>query len=230
GLGAPLTARLSEEGIAVVDVPAKLAARVRLLSTGHGRKSDEADAVSVGITALSASGLRTLVIDETAIALRALVDHRDDLVKSRTQTVNRLHRLLIQLIPAGAPQRLSAKTAAELLRTMDPQTPMLRTLHALASDLISEIRRLDERITATTGQITTAVAASGTTLTQLQGIGTLLAGKILALVGCIDRFRSAARPARRRGRRRGRGCCSAPRSSVSATHCAPGDRKRGDPR
>jgi transposase len=89
GLGAPLTARLSEEGIAVVDVPAKLAARVRLLSTGHGRKSDAADATSVGIAVLSATGLHTLVIDETAIALRALVDHRDDLVKSRTQTVNR---------------------------------------------------------------------------------------------------------------------------------------------
>jgi transposase len=192
GLGAPLTARLSEEGIAVVDVPAKLAARVRLLSTGHGRKSDAADATSVGIAVLSATGLHTLVIDETAIALRALVDHRDDLVKSRTQTVNRVHRLLIQLIPAGAPQRLSAKTAAELLGTVNPHTPMLATLHALASDLINEISRLDERITAITAQITTAVAASGTTLTQLHGIGTLLAGKILALVGSIDRFRSAA--------------------------------------
>lgn len=193
GLGGPLTARLSEEGITVVDVPAKLAARVRLLSTGHGRKSDAADATSVGIAALTAIGLRTLVIDETAIALRALVDHRDDLVKARTQTVNRLHRLLIQLIPAGAPQRLSAKTAAELLRTVDSRTPLLATLHALASDLISEIGRLDDRITATTAQITTtAVAASGTTLTQRHGIGTLLAGKILALVGCIDRFRSAA--------------------------------------
>jgi transposase len=71
---------------------------------------------------------------------------------------------------------------------------MLASLHALASDLISEIRRLDERITATTAQITTTttVAASGTTLTQLHGIGTLLAGKILALVCSIDRFRSAA--------------------------------------
>ena len=87
---------------------------------------------------------------------------------------------------------MSAKTAAELLCTVDPQTPMLATLHALASDLTSEIHRLDERITATTAQITTAVKASGTTLTRLHGIGTLLAGKILALVGSIDRFRSAA--------------------------------------
>ena len=48
GLGAPLATRLSADGIAAVDVPAKLAARVRVLSTGHGRKNDDADAISVG--------------------------------------------------------------------------------------------------------------------------------------------------------------------------------------
>ncbi|WP_430335941.1 hypothetical protein [Rhodococcus sp. ACT016] len=41
GLGAPLTQRLSEDGVDVVDVPAKLASRVRLLSTGHGRADSQ---------------------------------------------------------------------------------------------------------------------------------------------------------------------------------------------
>jgi transposase len=86
-----------------VDVPAKLAARVRLLSTGHGRKNDDADATSVGIAALTAAGLHTVEIDEAVIALRALVEHRDDPVNTRTQTINWLHRLLTQLVPAGAP-------------------------------------------------------------------------------------------------------------------------------
>ena len=45
GLGAPLIAWLRSDGIEAVDVPAKLAARVRMLSTGHGRKNDDADAV-----------------------------------------------------------------------------------------------------------------------------------------------------------------------------------------
>jgi transposase len=192
GLGAPLATRLCGDGIAVVDVPAKLAARVRLLSTGHGRKTDTADATSVGIAALTATGLHTVAIDEAAIALRALVEHRDDLVKTRTQTLNRLHGLLTQLIPAGATTRLNAEAAAELLRTVRPRTPMLRTLRALASDLITEVRRLDRRISATATEITSAVHASGSTLTQLHGIGNLLAGKILARVGDIDRFRSAA--------------------------------------
>lgn len=69
GLGAPLASRLSGDGIAVVDVPAKLAARVRVLSSGHSRKTDAADATSVGIAALSATRLRTVAIDEAVIAL-----------------------------------------------------------------------------------------------------------------------------------------------------------------
>lgn len=103
GLGAPLTQRLTADGIDVVDVPAKLAARVRVLSTGHGRKTDEADAVSVGVAALTATRLNTVTIDAAITVLRALVEHRDDLVKIRTQTVNRLHVLLTHLMPAGAP-------------------------------------------------------------------------------------------------------------------------------
>jgi transposase len=99
GLGAPLTARLRADGIDVVDVPAKLAARVRMLSTGHGRKNDDADAVSVGIAALSARTLNSAAVEGTVTALRAIVDHRDDLVKTRTQTVNRLHVVLTNLIP-----------------------------------------------------------------------------------------------------------------------------------
>jgi len=99
GLGAPLVARLRDDGVVAVDVPAKLAARVRMLSTGHARKSDEADAVSVGIAALNAAGLHRVEVDEAISALRAVVEHRNDLVKQRVQTINRLHVLLVRLIP-----------------------------------------------------------------------------------------------------------------------------------
>jgi hypothetical protein len=48
GLGATLTARLTADRIDVIDVPAKLARRVQMLSTGHGRKTDQADACPSG--------------------------------------------------------------------------------------------------------------------------------------------------------------------------------------
>jgi transposase len=130
----------------VVDVPAKLAARVRLLSTGHGRKNDDADAVSVGIAARSARTLNSAGVEGTVTALRAIVDHRDDLVKTRTQTVNRLHVVLTNLIPAGAQRDLTAERAAEHLRGIRPRDTAGKTLRGLAVDLVNETRQLDRRI------------------------------------------------------------------------------------
>ena len=104
-------------GIEVVDVPAKLARRVRMLSTGHGRKTDEADALSVGIAALTATRLNTAVIDEAIAALRALTEHRDDLVRARTQTTNRLHALLATLAASAAGVAIAVPAAASIATT-----------------------------------------------------------------------------------------------------------------
>ena len=161
----------------VVDVPAKLATRVRLLSTGHGHKSDDADAMSVAVAALTSRGLTTARMDSAVTALRAVVEHRDDLVKTRTQTVNRLHVVLTHLVPAGAPRGLSAKRAADLLRTVRPRDLAGKTLRGLAVDLIAEVRGLDRRITKAANDIEVAVTESGSGLTELCGIGTLTAAK-----------------------------------------------------
>src|SRR5215218_10087798 len=52
GLGRHLAVRLAATGESVVDVPPKLSARVRVLSTGNARKNDGLDALA---TALAAS-------------------------------------------------------------------------------------------------------------------------------------------------------------------------------
>ena len=192
GLGAPLTTLLRSDGIEVIDVAAKLAARVRVLSSGHGRKNDDADARSVGIAALTSPALGTAKIDTATTALRAVVEHRDDLVKTRTQTVNRLHVVLTRLVPAGARRHLSADHAADLVRGVPPRDAAAKTLRALAMDLVSQVRQLDRRIELAANDIQMAVSASGTTLTDLPGLGALTAGKILGRVGDVSRFRSVA--------------------------------------
>ena len=191
-MGAPLTARLADDGVQVIDVPAKLATRVRVLSSGHGRKNDAADAVSVGIAALSAPRLHTAAVDGELSALRAIVEHREDLVKARTQTINRLHAVLTRLVASRAPKDLTAERAATLLRGVRPRDTAGKTLRGLAADLISEIRALDRRITKAARDIQAALTATGTTLTELHGIGVLTAAKIVGRVGDIHRFRSAA--------------------------------------
>jgi transposase len=147
----------------------------------------------VGVAAWSAARLNSSQVEENTAALRALTEHRDDLVRTRTQTVNRLHALLTQLLPAGLPRGLTAEAAAAALRSIRPRAVLARTLRQLAVDLVGETRRLDRRIQHATDALAAAVAATGTRLTELYGIGDVMAAKILSRTGSISRFRSAAR-------------------------------------
>ena len=99
GAGRPLAQRLLADGEHVVDVPAKLSARARLLGTGHNRKTDAHEAHAVAVVAARSTGLRVLAYDVRLEALRLLVDRRDELSKARVQAANRLHRLLSELVP-----------------------------------------------------------------------------------------------------------------------------------
>ena len=63
GTGRPLAQRLLADGEVVVDVPAKLAARVRLFDTGHNRKTDAHDAHSIAAVAVRTKTLRVLTVD-----------------------------------------------------------------------------------------------------------------------------------------------------------------------
>ena len=51
GASRSLAQRLVADGEVVLDVPAKLAVRVRVYFQGHGRKTDKDDAVSIGLAA-----------------------------------------------------------------------------------------------------------------------------------------------------------------------------------
>src|SRR3954449_12191947 len=97
GGGRHLAQRRVADGEPVVDVPAKLSARARVFSTGQGRKTDATDAHSVAVVALRTPRLARVRVDDETVALRLLVDRRDELGAARTLTVNRLHRLLVEL-------------------------------------------------------------------------------------------------------------------------------------
>ena len=102
----------------LVDVPAKLAARVRLFDTGHNRKTDALDAHSIAMVALHTPGLRKLSPDGELEALRMLADRRDELARLRVQTVNRLQRLLAELVPGKAKKDLTALQAKAILASV----------------------------------------------------------------------------------------------------------------
>jgi len=127
--------------------------------------------------------------DDTVI-LRLLSDRRDDLVAERTRTLNRLHVLLRDLHPGGAKRNLSTVQAAALLRTIRPLTPVDAQRKALARDLLADVRRLDTAIKAGTKAIGTVLEEHHSTLTEVHGLGPVLAAKILAHSGDMHRFPS----------------------------------------
>jgi hypothetical protein len=122
GLGHLLAQRLVAREETVLDVPATLAARARLLARGHGRKTDGIDAASVARVAQSQPGLRRVSPEDHSAVLRLLSDRRDELTGERSRAVNRLHRLLRDLRPGGAPTELSTEAAARLLNRIRPKT------------------------------------------------------------------------------------------------------------
>src|SRR3569832_2286823 len=79
GIGRHIAQRLVADGETVVDVPAKLSARERVFATGQGRKSDPVDAHSGARAGLRSPGRRQVVGDDVTVALRLLVDRRDEL-------------------------------------------------------------------------------------------------------------------------------------------------------
>jgi transposase len=190
GLGRPIAQQLAAAGEQVLDVPATLAARARLLSIGGGRKTDAADAASVAQVALHCPTLRMVVAEDQTTILRLLSERRDDLTGERTRILNRLHGLLRDLLPGGAPTDLSAAKAAALLRGVRPVTATAACRRQVARDLLADLRRVDARLADNTVQLRDALAATGSSLSHVHGLGVVVAAKLLGHVGDIGRFPS----------------------------------------
>jgi transposase len=139
GIGRHVAQRLVADGETVVDVPAKLSARARVFATGQGRKTDPVDAHCVAVAALRTNGLRQATVDDATVALRLMVDRRDRLGRTRTDTVNRLHALLLDLVAGGAKKHLTAPQARCILAAVRPRDVVGRTRRQVASELITEL-------------------------------------------------------------------------------------------
>ena len=71
---------------------------------------------------------------------------------------------------------------------MTPATPAEQVRYDLAVELLDDIRRLDEQLKGSHKRIRTAIAASGTTVTDLFGIGPIIAAMLIGYSGDIGRF------------------------------------------
>jgi transposase len=140
------------------------------------------------MVALRSTGLVQVQVDDDLVVMGMLADRRDELGRARTQTINRLHRLLLELFPGGAKQFLSAQQARAMIATIRPRDLPGKTRRRLAVELIGELETIGKKIRNLKKELAELVTARGSTLLELHGIGPSGAARLLAGVGDIHRF------------------------------------------
>jgi transposase len=147
GLGRHLAGRLAAAGESVVDVPPKLSARVRVLSTGITPARTMGSMPSLPRwPPCATSGWRRSIPRPTRRCYACFPKRREDLVAERTRALNRLHGLIRDLVPGGIAGTLSAHRAARILRGIRAQGVSARLRRRLASEVLRDVRTSDRKI------------------------------------------------------------------------------------
>ena len=124
--------------------------------------------------------------------IKLLVDYRDQLVRARTQVANRVHANLVVIrpgyeavVPNLRARRHVVKARSLISRDRSVQGELVRRR-------LGEILRLEAEIAEADRGIADKLRETGTTLTQIPGMGPFIAAKILGEVGEVSRIRSKA--------------------------------------
>jgi transposase len=170
-------------GCAVVRVPPKLMAQTRSSARTRG-KSDPIDAVELPRAEHS----------HASREIKLLVDHRDDLVNTRTRIQNRLRWHLHELDPELDPVARGLDRGSELdrVRARLSELPP-STVARLAAELVADIAALTGRINALEKELSALVRAQAPQLLALPGCGVLTAAKLVGETANPTRFAREAR-------------------------------------
>jgi transposase len=190
GLGRLLAQQLVAAGERVLDVQPKLASRVRLLQAGDTNKNDPNDALSVAVAALRSRTEREVTADDYPAVLKVWSKRHRDLARARNQVACRLHAVLCDLVPGGLSKEISAAQAARILEQATPSGAIALARAELAAEFLADLRRLDAQLRQTNKKLAAAVRASGTTLTQVFGVGPVITGTVIGDVADVSRFAS----------------------------------------
>lgn len=193
GLGHLLAQQLVAAGERVLDVPPKLGARVRLLAAGNTNKNDPNDARSVAVAALRSATRREVTADDHAAVLKVWSKRHRDLGRTRTQIACRLHAVLCELIPGGISKHITAAQAAKVLGLVTPGGAVDNARCELAAGFIEDLRRIDAQMSETRKRLAVTVRASGTSLTEIFGVGPVVAAVVIGCVIDVSRFASRDR-------------------------------------
>ena len=160
-------------------------------------KSDEIDALAVA-RAVVKDGVEQFPVaylNEQAMEIRLLLDHRHDLVVERTRTINRLRWHLLELCPEL--ERSLKRGALNQARVLDRVDRRLRKLAAgarvrIAREQVSHLRGLNREIDALHRELAELVKTHRPQLLAEMGCGALTAAILIGHTAGNERFGSDA--------------------------------------
>jgi transposase len=160
-------------------------------------KSDQIDALAIA-RAVVRDGVEQFPVaylDEQAMQIRLLCDHRNDLVAERTRTINRLRWHLLELCPEL--ERSVKPGAFNRARVLDRADRRLRKLPAdarvrVAREQIAHIRALNKEIERLKAELHQLVSAHRPQLLAETGCGPLTAAILIGRTAGAQRFRTDA--------------------------------------
>ena len=157
-------------------------------------KSDEIDALAVARAVVKDGVERFPVayLNEQAMEIRLLADHRQDLIAERTRTVNRLRWHCLHLCPEL--ERSIKRGALNQSRVLDRVDRALRKLPAgararIAREQISQIRGLNRQVCQLQAELAELVKAHRPQLLAEQGCGALVAAILIGHTAGVEQFR-----------------------------------------
>ena len=203
GVSRRLERALMAAGKRVVRVPPRRMGASRNGEREPG-KSDEIDALAVA-RAVVKDGVEQFPVaylNERAMEIRLLLDHREDLVADRTRAVSRLRWHLLEL--CAELERQLKRGAFNDARVLDRVDRRLRKLPAgvgvrVAREQIAQLRSLNRHIDQLHRELAELVAAHRPKLLTEQGCGALVAAILIGHTAGNERFRSEAAFAQQTG-------------------------------
>jgi hypothetical protein len=145
---------------------------------------------AVAVAALRSMAPREVAADGHAAVLKMWSKRQRDLGRTRTQVACRLHAVLCELVPGGLPKEITAAHAARVLESAKPSGAVELARCELAAEFPGDLRRIGTQMRGTKKKLAVAVHASGTTTTEIFGVGPVIAATVIGYARNVSRFGS----------------------------------------
>ena len=157
---------------------------------GTTNKNDPNDARSVAIAALRSAARREVAAEDHAAVLKVWSKRHRDLGRPATRSPAGCTPCSASWSPAASPRRSPQLTLPACPGRLEPSGPVALARAELAAEFLEDLRRIDAQMRDTKKKLAAAVRASGTTLTEVFGVGPVIAATVIGDVTDVSRFAS----------------------------------------